>query len=105
MAEEEWEADKVRGVLCDVVAVEGAVAEGLRDDGWGGGVDEVGDVEGGVGDCVDDVDLPAQGGVAAVPVEDVAEEVWGESGDSGFPKGEYGFRIGVWKVWGGECWG
>ena len=46
-------------MLCDVAAVEGTFAEGFGDDGWGGDVDEVGDVKGGVGDCVDDVDLPS----------------------------------------------
>ena len=59
-------------MLSRIVAADGAICEGSGESVWVGGVEEVGNVEGGRGEAVKDANRPALGGEAAVPDADVA---------------------------------
>lgn len=59
-------------MLRRIVAADGAIYECTGECSWVGDIEEVGDVEGGEGEAVEDANLPALGGEAAVPGADVA---------------------------------
>ena len=59
-------------MLTRVVAADGTIGEGFGECVWVGGVEKVGDVEGGRREAVEDANCPALRGEAAVPDADVA---------------------------------